>query len=330
MTPGTAPSTGTAATGTAPSGIAPSGTAPGTGRSADAGAPGPGQQPAGTSTTPGRATDSGAGTSTESRAETGAARQGPAVAQERGGGRGPARVAITTPSSGHTLSADDPPIVVVRGRVDDPEIATIWLSANSRRIQVPVKDGKFEYPVVVIDRTTTISAEANSSAVRKSESITVHAAPDALATGVVILDWGIAKPAGAIEMSGTWRARSDRLDGQQGKLAVRNAPLPDEIPMTAFYVRNMQSGVFTFVLGYRGMDAASRVQPKFYLTTPGAPTVRELKPITLSGTGKAVTVRFLLPQGVMWEQDEWFAGRSEASDTITKFRDDGTSWIERR
>jgi hypothetical protein len=33
---------------------------------------------------------------------------------------------------------------------------------------------------------------------------------------------------------------------------------------------------------------------------------------------------------VMWEQDDWFAGRSEASDTITKFRDDGTSWIERR
>jgi hypothetical protein len=52
--------------------------------------------------------------------------------------------------------------------------------------------------------------------------------------------------------------------------------------------------------------------------------------VKLAGTGKSVTVRFLLPQAVIWEQEDWFTGRSESSDAITKFRDDGTTWIERK
>jgi hypothetical protein len=280
----------------------------------------------------------GGGASAEAPPDTGSGRAGPVVAQretrgssqERAGTRGPGRVAITAPQSGHTLSPDDPPIVIVRGRVDDPEVSTVWLAANSRRIPLRVRDGKFEYPLVVIDRTTTISAEAPSSAVRRSEPIIVHAAPNAVTTGVVILDWGEARPAGVVEMVATWRARADRLEGQQGKVLVRAAPLPEDIPFSAFYVRNMNSGVYTFVLGYRGFDAATRMTPRFYLTTPGTPTVRDLTQVSLSGSGKTVAVRIMVPQAVLWEQDDWFTGRSEASDTITKFRDDGTSWIERK
>jgi hypothetical protein len=250
--------------------------------------------------------------------------------QERTGARGPGRVAITTPQNGHTLSPDDPPIVIVRGRVDDPEVSTVWLAANSRRIPLRVREGKFEYPLVVVDRSTTISAEAPSGSVRRSEPVTVHAAPNAVTTGVVILDWGETKPAGQVEMTATWRARADRLDGQQAKVLVRVAPLPGDIAASAFYVRNLQAGVYTFVLGYRGLDAATRLLPRFYVTTPGVPTARDLKPLSLAGTGRTPAVRILLPQAVLWEQDEWFTGRSEASDTITKFRDDGTSWIERK
>jgi hypothetical protein len=88
--------------------------------------------------------------------------------------------------------------------------------------------------------------------------------------------------------------------------------------------------VYTFVLGYRGIDAGTQVIPKFYLTTPGVPTAREMKGMTLAGSGKSNTIRVMLPQAVLWDQDEWFTGRSESSDSITKFRDDGTSWIERK
>ena len=193
-----------------------------------------------------------------------------------------------------------------------------------------MRDRKFNYPLVVIDPTTKISAEVLSPSGRRSEAIVVHAAPNAPTTGVILLDWGEVKPGGGIDMTAMWRARSDRLDGQPMKLFVKSAPLPEDIPVSAFYLRNMQSGVYTFILGYRGLGGGTPFIPRFFLTSPGIPTARDLKPVKLAGTGKAATVRFLLPHAVLWEQDEWFTGRSEASDTITKFRDDGTTWIERK
>ena len=47
----------------------------------------------------------------------------------------------------------------------------MWLTANSRRVQVRVREGHFAYPLVVIDRTTAISAEVSSSALRRSELV---------------------------------------------------------------------------------------------------------------------------------------------------------------
>jgi hypothetical protein len=307
---------------------------------ARAGAPaGAGALTAGTPSGTGETTTGGGVTSAETRSDTGTGSGGQAVAQggtsgaaqEAGaGGRGPGGVAITTPRNGFTLGPDDPPIVIVRGEVENPEVSTIALTANSRRIEVPVRDKKFNYPLVVIDPTTKISAEVPLPAGRRSEAIVVHAAPNAPTTGVILLDWGEAKPGGGIDMAATWRARSDRVDGQQMKLFVKSAPLPDDIPVSAFYLRNMQSGVYTFILGYRGLGGGTPFVPRFFLTSPGVPTARDLKPVKLVGTGKLPAVRFLLPHAVLWEQDEWFTGRSESSDSITKFRDDGTTWIERK
>lgn len=249
---------------------------------------------------------------------------------QRGTGRGPGNIAITTPQNGYTLSPDEAPIVIVRGNVDDPEINRIWLTANNRRVEVRVRDGKFYYPLVVVDPTTKISAELPTSTGRRTETITVHAAPNVQTTGVVLIDWGEEKPAGAIDMGVTWRARADRLDGQNMKLFAKAAKLPDDIPVSAFYLRNMQTGVYTFTLSFRGLGAGTPFTPRFFLTSPGVPTARDMKPVTLAGSGSMAPVRVLLPQAVLWDQDEWFTGRSEASDSVTKFRDDGTTWIERK
>jgi hypothetical protein len=52
--------------------------------------------------------------------------------------------------------------------------------------------------------------------------------------------------------------------------------------------------------------------------------------VTLDASGRAVIARLLLPQGVLWEQDDWFTGRSANGDAVTKFRfPDGVSWTER-
>jgi hypothetical protein len=270
--------------------------------------------------------ESGTGSGGQAIAQGGAGR-----ASQDGVGKGTVGgVAITTPLNGHTLSPDEPPIVIVRGNVQNVDVDTISLLVNKRRIEVPVRDGKFQYPVVVVDPITKISAEIPKSDARRSESITVHAAPNATTTAVILLDWGETKPAGGVEMNGLWRARSDKADEKQTKVFVRAATLPDDIPFSAFYLRNMVNGVYTFLLGYKGIAGGTPVVPKFFLTSPGTPTAREMKTMSLAGTGRTVSVRVLLPQAVLWDQDEWFTGRSEASDTITKFRDDGTTWIERK
>jgi len=329
-----------AATGTAPAAMAPT-TAPTLGQDL-AGPPAIG--PGGTSGTAAQSTapttgptiasgtppgevkaETGVGSGGQAAAEAGAGGEGP-----RGGGRGPANVAITTPQNGYTLSPDEPPIIVVRGQVDDPEVSSIWLNVNKRRVQVRVQEGRFYYPLVVVDPATTISAELPTSSGRRSEAVTVHADANASTTGVVLIDWGEAKPPGGVDMAVTWRARADRLDGPQKKLSVKTATLPDDIPVSAFYLRNMQAGVYTFMLGYRGLGGGTPFTPRFFLTSPGIPTARDLKTVTVAGTGSMPAVRILLPHAVLWDQDDWFTGRSEASDTMTKFRDDGTSWIERK
>ena len=58
---------------------------------------------------------------------------------------------------------------------------------------------------------------------------------------------------------------------------------------------------------------------------------RVLRPVSLAGAGRSVVARVLLPQGVLWDDEDWFTGKSESVDTITRFRfPEGTTWIERK
>ena len=46
---------------------------------------------------------------------------------------------------------------------------------------------------------------------------------------------------------------------------------------------------------------------------------------------RAIVAKVLLPQGILWEQDDWFSGRSESAETVTKFRlPEGITWTERK
>src|SRR5262249_26182194 len=120
-----------------------------------------------------------------------------------------------------------------------------------------------------------------------------------------------------------WRPNAASLEGAIQQLPVRG-PTDGARSSDFFYLRKAQPGVYTFVLTYRSLTpSASR--PVLYLA--GSP--RALPPVTLDGSGRAVIARVLLPQGVLWEQDDWFTGRSASGDTVTKFRfPDGVSWTE--
>jgi hypothetical protein len=231
-------------------------------------------------------------------------------------------VTITSPRDGHTLGPEDPPLVTVQGEVADPGLGAVWIVANDRRVMAPITGGRFRYVLPVLEPTVRVRVETGSEDGR-SATVTIDATAALPAIGLFLEDWPH-DTAGPAQMMTMWRANPARLDGGAQQLPLLGLPV-DEGGPRFFYLRKAQPGVYTFVLTHR---AASAPAARGVLSLAGAP--RALRPVTLDGSGRAVVARVLLPQGVLWEQDDWFTGRSASGDTVTKFRfPEGVSWIER-
>ena len=232
-------------------------------------------------------------------------------------------VTITSPRDGHTLGSDDPPLLTVQGTVADQALSAVWIVANDRRVMVPVAGGQFRYVLPVLEPTMRVRAETESEGSR-SATVTVDATAALPAIGLFLEGWprDAAAPA---QMTVTWRANPARLDGGTQQLPLLWLPVDGETGPHFFYLRKAPPGVYTFVLTPR---AGSAPAARAVLSLAGAP--RSLQPAPVNGSGRAVVTRVLLPQGVLWEQDDWFTGRSASGDTVTKFRfPEGVSWIER-
>jgi hypothetical protein len=233
-------------------------------------------------------------------------------------------VAITSPPDGHTLSPDDPPLVTVEGQVGDPGLSTVWLVANDRRVLVPVTAGRFRHVVLALEPIVRVRAETESEG-HRSATVTVNAAAAVPAIGLWLGDWP-RHTAGPAQVTVTWRPNPARLEGDAPPLPLLGlAADTGDAAADVFYLRNARPGVYTFSMTYRA-GATSAVRPVLYVA--GAP--RSLPPMTVDGSGRAVVARLLLPQGILWEQEDWFTGRSASGDTVTKFRfPEGVSWTER-
>jgi hypothetical protein len=67
------------------------------------------------------------------------------------------------------------------------------------------------------------------------------------------------------------------------------------------------------------------------LPDAGGLVTRRLAPVKLGAYGRAVIARVLFPEGILWEQDDWFTGQSQSTETITKFKlPEGVTWTERK
>ena len=235
-----------------------------------------------------------------------------------------ADVAITSPRDGHTLAPDDPPLVAVEGQVSDPGQSTVWIVANDRRVMVPVTAGRFRHVLPLLEPMVRVRAETGSEG-RESATVTVHAGAAMPAISLFLVDWP-RDTAGPAQMTVTWRPNPAKLDGGAPPMPLRGlAADTGDAGGEIFYLRTARPGVYTFSMTYPA-GATPGVRPVLYIG--GAS--RLLQPVTLNRSGRAVVARLLLPQGVLWEQDDWFTGRSASGDTVTKFRfPDGVSWTER-
>ncbi len=244
----------------------------------------------------------------------------------------PNGIAITRPRDGHTLTPDVPPVIQVEGQVDSPDVRTVRLVVNGRRIAVPVYDGRFRKALPVAEPVVRLWAELprKRGPPLRSQALTVRTASRSPSLGFILIDWPQGAVGNDVEVSATWRARPERLDSpvQSVPLKVLGAQ-PNGAPPQVFYIRTLKPGVYTFVLNASEVWA-SGVRPTLYLPGAGQLNSRNLKSFSLMGTGKVVLARVLLPHGVLWEQDEWFTGQSISADTTTKFRlPDGIVWKER-
>jgi len=243
--------------------------------------------------------------------------------------RGGAGIILTSPREGLQLTPDDPPVVVVEGEVEDASISTVTLVANGLRIAIPVHAGRFRRALPVLEPLVRLRVEAFvNETTRRSSTVTVHSTAGAQ-FGVIVFDWPTAGDGPEVEVSATWRANPERLDGPTQTAVMKTIAGVDGRRGDAFYLRMPKPGAYTFALRSRSAVATEEIRSTFYFPVAGAVAQRDLEPFSLSGGGRRVLTRFLLPHGVFWDQDDWFSGHSEGVDTVMKFRfPDGISWVE--
>jgi hypothetical protein len=242
-------------------------------------------------------------------------------------------IVLSSPPDGLTLGPDDPPVAVVEGEIDDKAAVTVWIVANDRRISVAASGGRFRHILLLPDPLVHLWAEtANGEAMHRSPAVTVRMAGTRPPSGVLVMQWPIGTEESNVEVSATWRAHPERLD-----VPVQSMRLPAALktvgsaPSEVFYIRGLKPGVYTLIVRYRGSSALGDVRPTLYLPDKDHLTSRALKPVSLNGAGRRVLTKVLIPHAILWDQEDWFSGRSESVDAVTKFRiPDGISWVERK
>jgi hypothetical protein len=242
-------------------------------------------------------------------------------------------IVLSSPPDGLTLGPDDPPVAVVEGEIDDKAATTVWIVANDRRISVPASGGRFRHTLLLPDPLVHLWAEtANGETVNRSPAVVVRMAGARASSGVLVMQWPRGTEESSVEVSVTWRAHPERLDVPVQSMRLPAASKPaGGAPSDMFHIRGLKPGVYTLIVRYRGSSAVGDVRPTLYLPDKDHLAPRTLKPVSLNGTGRTVLTKVLMPQAILWDQDDWFSGRSESVDAVTKFRiPEGISWVERK
>ncbi|MFQ5520229.1 MAG: hypothetical protein ACE5FK_02425 [Candidatus Methylomirabilia bacterium] len=244
-------------------------------------------------------------------------------------------ITITSPKDGHILAPAAPPVIVVQGEIQHRDDATVWLVANGRRIAVRARNGRFgkvlPLPEPVLRLWAELPRQDGDGPPYRSQALTVRMPSLSSSAGLLLMDWPRGVVGSRVEVSATWRGSPDRPDSPVERVLLNavGASAKGGLP-EVFYIRNLKPGVYTFLLRTRGVWAG-RVRPTLYLPEAGHLRARNLRPVSLMGTGRVILARVLLPQGVLWEQDGWFTGQSRSTDAVTKFRlPEGIRWTERR
>ena len=246
----------------------------------------------------------------------------------------PPAVTLTSPADGLVVTPDDPPVIVVEGRVEDQSTTRVWLVVNDRRIPVEASEGRFRKVLPMTEPALRVWAETAppDKPADRSQIVMVRAIGQRTPSGLLVMEWPKGTQDLDVEVSALWRPHPDRLDEAAQPVRLAGILRPSGVAARdIFWLRNIRAGVYTMIVRYRGLPRNGEVHPTLYVPDRDGLAERVGQPIRLDGIGKAVLARVLLPQGVLWDQEGWFSGFSESGDTVTKFRfPEGITWVEKK
>ena len=244
-------------------------------------------------------------------------------------------VQIVRPTDGTVLDPAGPDAIEVGGVATGPATGRARVVFNGFTIPLDVRDGRFSVLIPKIAPELTIWAEMGGGpGSPRSSPITIREQSWKPAMGYVLLY--LPTPAGTVDARVWLSHRPDPADFN-GPRKVLALPLSGGVgagqTSMLFPFRQTRRGAYTLALDYRLPPGESVERGWGLIFVPGARGYRALRlgPFSLSGKGRAVLARFLLPYGVFWDEDSWFNGAAEGAESVTKFRySDGVSWTERK
>jgi len=242
-------------------------------------------------------------------------------------------VEVLPSKNGFKLSIDEPagelesPVATVRGRVEDATVDTVRLILNGEFLEIPVEDGYFEKTVLFKERENALQAEATNSAglTVRTEPLKVQVKSPLVADILIHLVWEDTEvePHPGLSM----KERSHLEDERAARKEINIVELisaAEGYGEMIFSVGKAGDGAYTLkVTGGRGTDLKLVAS-----LNSSQRRVRVFKKRLLEGE-EWIVGRFLMPEGVFWDEDELFSGRIEGSDSMIKYKSpEGVTWKE--
>jgi len=221
-------------------------------------------------------------------------------------------------------------VAIVKGSVADSTVETVKVIVNGEFSDAAVEEGRFEKTVLFKERENALEVEAVNQAGLVARSGVVNVlVKDPTASDIQFhLLWDDMDVEPKISI-----IRKERSELSIEKAAGRGIGIVNLLSATEgrgeklFGVEDASDGGYTVrISADKGIDCILTLTVN--ATDADRRKVRVFEKRLTEGEEWLVG-RFLVPEWVFWDEDEWFSGRIEDKDSITKYKSpEGVTWKE--
>jgi hypothetical protein len=247
-------------------------------------------------------------------------------------------IVVTEPREGAVLNIAAGSSVLVRGAVNDPTIKTATVIINGGRIEVRIHEGRFETMVPNLTDENSLFVEATNAAGLTGQSPRVRfftTRPQPIDIQVIL---ELAASCGDIRLKALKGDHPQSRGYAPFKTPAEINASPVEYRNSSPYlakalaIEKAESGVYTIQLGSLSAPSVTACDSHLVVILYGFDRSRiRTKVFQASTASPWITARFLMPQGLFWDDDDWTTGQIEDGRSVTKFNtDQGIIWKEKK